>query len=270
MTRSTYPSNSAAGDTIVRAWHEAAAGYATYFEPRFRPWIEDAVASLQAISPPPGVAVVPGCGAGQELPLLAEALPRHRILALDPAPGMCAQAQARTRDLPDVTVRCEDAAGTGQWPSPCTAILSCFVLQLLPDPEPALATWVRALEPGGGLSIVYWPAEIETDGPFAAIRQVLETRLPPRDHSWEQQVEAAVERAGGRILQHRRVTHSMHHPSPERLWTAMTQAGPLRPLLLTRGEAFMAEARRSFLAAVPGGALTHEPAARLLLVRRDP
>lgn len=49
---------------------------------------------------------------------------------------------------------------------------------------------------------------------------------------------------------------------------AVTRSGPLRALALSRGEAFMAEAREAFLAEVPPGPVAHAPAARWILARR--
>lgn len=253
---------------LIQAWDEAADGYAAYFAPRFLPWIQDAVAALRKASPPAGTLVVPGCGPGLELCLLAQALPEHAILGLDPAQGMCRNARDRTRDLPQVTVRCEDATDTITWPRPCTGLLSCFVLQLLPEPETALSTWMAAVEPGGILSVVFWPAEVEQDGPFATLRRVLDARLPPRDRTWEGRLEESIHKAGGRMLHTASVPHVMGHPDAAVFWEAMTRSGPLRPLLLSRGAGFMEEVRRAFLAASPDGELVHEPRARLLVARR--
>ena len=253
---------------LIHAWDEAADGYRSYFEPRFRPWIEDAVAALQHASPDTGTLVAPGCGAGLELCLLAAALPGHAIRGLDPAAGMCRNAASRTRDLPQVTVCCEDGTRTAAWPQPCTGVLSCFALQLLPDPEQALGAWIQALAPGGFLSVVFWPGDPEPDGPFATVRRVLEARLPPRDRSWEGAVQDALRRAGGHVLRDETRVHAMRHESAEAFWEAMTLSGPLRPLVLSRGARFVEDVRRAFLRASPSGELVHEPRARLVLARR--
>jgi SAM-dependent methyltransferase len=255
-------------ERLVRAWDEAADGYRSYFEPRFRPWIEDAVAALREASPDTGTLVAPGCGAGLELCLLAAALPGHDILGLDPAAGMCRNAASRTRGLAQITVRCDDGTRTAAWPRPCTGVLSCFVLQLLPDPEQALAAWTKALAPGGVLSVVFWPGDLEPEGPFATVRRVLEARLPPRGRAWEMVVRDALRVAGGHVLRDETRGHAMRHESAEAFWEAMTLSGPLRPLVLSRGTRFVDDARRAFLQASPSGELVHEPRARLVVARR--
>ncbi|WP_198005619.1 class I SAM-dependent methyltransferase [Thioalkalivibrio thiocyanodenitrificans] len=253
---------------LIRAWDEAADGYVSYFEPRFRPWIEDAVAALREASPDPGIVVAPGCGAGLELRLLAEALPGHDILGLDPAAGMCRNAARRIHDLPRVTVRRDDGTRTDAWPRPCAGVLSCFVLQLLPHPERALAAWMQALAPGGVLSVVFWPGDLEPEGPFATVRRILEARLAPRNRAWEGTVQDALRAAGGDVLRDETRGHAMRHESAEAFWEAMTLSGPLRPLVLSRGARFVDDVRRAFLRASPSGELVHEPRARLVLARR--
>jgi SAM-dependent methyltransferase len=256
-------------DLVVRAWDEAAEGYGRYFEPRFQPWIADAVTALCEAAPPSGTIAVPGCGSGLDLRLLAESMPAHPVVGIDPAPGMCRLARARTVDLPRVTVRCEDGTCTDSFPQPCTAILSCFALQLLPDPPGALARWMRTLAPGGILCVQFWPDTTESRGPFADVRRVLETRLPARGRSWETRITDTLTIAGGRILRDATVRHPMHHEDARTFWDAMIRSGPLRTLLLARGDAFVAEARRAYLAVSPMGALEHEPQARLLVARRS-
>ncbi len=255
-------------ERLIRAWDEAADGYRSYFEPRFRPWIEDAVAALREASPDTGTLVAPGCGAGLELRLLAEALPGHDILGLDPAAGMCRNAARRTRGLAQVTVRRDDGTRTDAWPRPCTGVLSCFVLQLLPDPERALASWMQALAPGGVLSVVFWPGDLEPEGPFATVRRILEARLAPRDRAWERTVQDALRAAGGYVLRDETRGHAMRHENAEAFWEAMTLSGPLRPLVLSRRAPFMDDVRRAFLRASPSGELLHKPCARLVLARR--
>lgn len=256
------------GNTVVRAWDEAADGYAAYFEPRFRPWLEEAVAALCEAEPGTGTVAVPGCGTGLDLCLLAGALPGHRVVGIDPAPAMCRRARARTSELPGVTVRQDDGTRTDAWPRPCTAVLSCFTLQLLPDPEQALTAWMRTLAQDGVLCVLYWPADTESRGPFADVRRVLEARLPGRDRSWETRLAETLAAAGGRIERDVTPGHAMRHDDAATFWEAMVRCGPLRGLLLSRGEAFVEKARRAFLDMAPPGALVHTPRARLVLARR--
>ena len=62
--------------------------------PRFLPWAQQLLALLPQHLPQ-GCCCCPGCGPGDELILLHQALPGRRIVGIDLAPGMTQLAQQR-------------------------------------------------------------------------------------------------------------------------------------------------------------------------------
>jgi SAM-dependent methyltransferase len=147
------------------------------------------------------------------------------------------------------------------------AVVSVFGLQQLPDPERALRSWVAALRPGGRLSVVFWPGDIEADGPFALLAEVLRAHLPRPDFSWEGALVAAATADGAVLEGDSRPAHPMTHPDPASFFDAYTRSGPLRPLADARGEAFVARLREEFVRRAPAGEWHHRPKARHLVVR---
>jgi len=89
------------------------------------------------------------------------------------------------------------------------------------------------------------------------------------DRSWEGRLEASVRAASARVLQDVRIAFEMQHDHPLGFWQALTRLGPLRALANARGDAFVAELGTRYEAALPKGALSHTPEARLLLIERD-
>lgn len=253
---------------LAQAWSEAAAGYEQYFVPRFAPWIRHGVRAVAAVPLPAGSIVVPCCGTGWELQLLAAEWPERAIYGIDLAPEMVRWAQERTADCPHVQVAIGDASSSADWPSSCAAVFSWFGLQQLPEPAAVLRQWVRRLQPGGVLSVMFWPAVPESEGPFAWLQQVLAQRRPPADRSWEQQLAAVVREAGAELQRDERVGLGMSHGSAVEFWEAMVQYGPLRSLALAREPEFVRAVRADFLQRAPSGAIRHEPQAHWLLVRR--
>ena len=218
------------GTPLARAWDEAADGYERYFVPRFAPWVKTAVSALIAQPLPDGPAVVPCCGTFPELPELRTIDPQREIVGIDLSAGMVALARQRAAGMRQVRVIEGDAATLAA--QSCAAVVSVFGLQQLPDPEAAMASWTAALRPGGLLSVVFWPAQSEVEGPFAVLYKVLADRRPPSDVTWEQRLAAAV---GAEIEKDELVAFPMEHESAAEIWDAMAHSGPLRALANARG-----------------------------------
>lgn len=252
---------------LARAWDEAAAGYEQYFVPRFAPWVDVAVDAV-AGELPPGPILVPCCGTLPELPALQAAQPGREIVGIDLSAGMVDIARARAADAPQVDVVQGDAAKLEPWSEACAAVVSVFGLQQLPEPATALANWVRALRPGGRLSVMFWPPDGEQSGPFALLSGIFEPPGPKAEPTWPARLHAAVEQAGGKLEADDDVRFPMSHPDAETFWTAMTTGGPGRAFARTKSPEFLRAVRAEFLAQAPAGEWTHRPRARHIVAGR--
>ena len=94
-----------------------------------------------------------GCGTGTLAVLLAEE--GYAVTGLDFAPAMIRAARAKARRA-GVSCRFElsDAAAPTLPGGSFDIVLARHVLWALPDPEEALAAWLRLLLPGGSLILV--------------------------------------------------------------------------------------------------------------------
>ncbi|HEX3777123.1 MAG TPA: class I SAM-dependent methyltransferase [Polyangiaceae bacterium] len=254
---------------VERAWDEAALGYDTYFGPRFAPYLGAAVGALvsHADRLPEGAIVVPCVGPGRELPALARAFSGRTIFASDLSTSMVEKSRERAKALPNVRVERADAMTLVAPSGGAAALLSVFGLQLLPDPAAALASWVSLLAPGAHAVVLYWLRDSEPSGPFHSMRTLLRA-AGLADGEWERELLESVKRAGGRTLADRPIAFEMAHENSQTLWQALTLLGPLRGLMLARGEAFIAELGQEFEAELPPGPLVHTPSARLLVIER--
>lgn len=255
---------------LSRGWDEAAEGYERYFVPRFAPWLETALNGLPR-ELPGGPVGVPCCGTFPELPPLAEAYPDREIVGVDLSPGMLEHARLRADGYRLARVVCGDASDlTSVGLGDAGAVVSAFGLQQLPDPIDAATNWVRALRPGGWLSVVFWPLVTENVGPFALLDSVVDEALDPVPKpTWPEQLTDAVAGTGARVVRDQAVSHPMSHPDAETFWSAMTEGGPLRSFVLARDEEFIDSLRARFLARAPTGIWDHRPTARWILAQRE-
>jgi SAM-dependent methyltransferase len=218
---------------------------------------------------PGGPVLVPCCGTFPELEALTGHLPGREVVGIDLSAGMVRRAGERAAHHPRARVVQGDASTLDDgWPDGCAAVVSVFGLQQLPEPDVALGSWVSALRPGGWLSVVYWPHDTETDGPFALLGGVLRAHVPPGDDSWERRVVPVAVANGAVIERDERPAHPMSHPDAAAFFDAYTRCGPLRPLATARGEAFMERLREEFARRAPTGVWHHRPQARHLVLHR--
>jgi trans-aconitate methyltransferase len=253
---------------LARAWDEAAEEYDRYFVPRFAPWVSLAVDAV-ADDLPSGPILVPCCGTFPELPMLAARHPGRAIVGIDLSAGMVDLARRRTEEWPQASVEVGDATALGRrWSRDCAAVVSVFGLQQLPDPEAALADWLATLRPGGILSVVYWPGEVETTGPFALLGQVTARHQAPVDRTWESRLGAVVTAAGASLLRDEDREYPMSHRDAAGFWDAMATGGPLRAFVVAQGDAVVRAVRAEFLDRAPAGPWRHRPRGRWILARR--
>lgn len=92
-----------------------------------------------------------GCGSGRVTRLLAERLPRGRVVAVDASPSMVAEAAERLADLGErVTVRVCDLVEL-ELDEPVDAVFSNAVFHWIADHERLFGALAAALRPGGRL-----------------------------------------------------------------------------------------------------------------------
>jgi trans-aconitate 2-methyltransferase len=89
-----------------------------------------------------------GCGSGRVTELLAERLPRGRVIAVDASPSMVAAARVRLGEHADVRVMDLEELDLEQ---PLDAILSTATFHWIPDHERLFSRLRAALRPGGRL-----------------------------------------------------------------------------------------------------------------------
>lgn len=251
------------------SWDHVAHGYDDYFAPRFAPYLGAAIGALLArrAELPLGAVLVPCVGPGHELCPLARALPDRRIMASDLSGEMVSLARRRSAGLPNVSVERADAMTLEAPSCGVAAVLSVFGLQLLPDPALALGSWLSLLAPGGLAVVVYWPRDTEPSGPFFSMRHLLRG-AGVADGTWEDELSARALGAGSRVVDQMPLAFEIHHENAGVAWHGLTQLGPLRGLVLTRGQAEVDALGARFVAELPPGPLCHTPEARLLLLER--
>lgn len=243
-------------ERLARGWDEAADGYERFFVPRFRPWVEAAVAQLGDL--PPGPVLVPCCGTFPELDLLLDQFPNREIVGIDLSPGMVELARKHAAGHDLVSVLEGDASTLDpRWHRACGGVVSVFGLQQLPKPEEAISSWYDALRSEGRLSVVYWPSVTEEDGPFRLIKELLRPGAADADPDLAGVLGDAVDRDA-------ELTFPITYDDAGSFFEAYAHSGPMRATANARGEAFVEQLRARFLAQAPDGEWTHRPAARLI------
>jgi trans-aconitate 2-methyltransferase len=112
-----------------------------------------------------------GCGSGRVTELLAERLPRGRVVALDGSPAMVAQARSRLARFGDrVAYVVADLGRPLPIEGPVDAVLSTAAFHWVPDHEALFRHVAAVLRPGGRLV-----AQCGGAGNIASVTAVLRT-----------------------------------------------------------------------------------------------
>lgn len=121
--------------------------------PGVRSWRERAAETL-ALSPGDTVADL-GCGTGANFPHLRDRVgPDGRVVGVDIVPGMLAGARERIRREGWASAHAVRGDATRPPLPEVDALLSTFLVGMLPDPETAVRTWLRRVTPGGRLTLL--------------------------------------------------------------------------------------------------------------------
>jgi ubiquinone/menaquinone biosynthesis C-methylase UbiE len=121
-----------------------------------------------------------GCGRGAASAFLADAVgPTGSLTATDLSPAMVAHARAALAGRPArIDVQVGDASDPGLPEGAFDVVVASLVVFFLPDPDAALARWVRLLAPGGRLGISTFAAESPQ---WDALDALLRPFMPPAD-----------------------------------------------------------------------------------------
>jgi SAM-dependent methyltransferase len=253
------------------AWGAAARGYKDYWVPRFRPFM---MRALTVFAPPPdGPVAVPGCGPGEEVVLLLKKFPGRNIIATDPSNEMLQLLRASLHERGYTTAlaasgRAEDLSSTIRQ---AAGVLSCFSLQLVPHPVRALEEWATVLRPGGVLVALFWPAP-PPGSAFARLATAIEFVSGERRRDWEAEALRELPRLGLLLERDDRVSREIEHASPEELFQALVDWGPLQVFLRKRGRDVVDRCRRAWIGnhglQRRGSGWVHTAEARLWVARK--
>jgi ubiquinone/menaquinone biosynthesis C-methylase UbiE len=214
---------------------------------------------------------VPGCGPGEEVLLLAERFPGRQIVATDPSAGMLGivWSALRARGVAHVVASAGGAETLSAFVRQAAGVLSCFSLQLLPNPLAALADWSRALRPGGRIAALFGPRKPD-DSAVGRLHRAIETVTGERRAEWEDIALEALPRIGLRLVSDRTVAHAMVHASADEYFDELVLSGPLQALEMSAGPDAVARSRAAWLEGGTSAARPwkHEPPARLWELER--
>lgn len=132
--------------------------------PGVRSW---RAAATETLALSPGETVVDmGCGTGANFPHLRERVgSAGQVVGIDVVPGMLAGAQARIRREGWNGVHAVRGDATRPPVGEVEAVLSTFLIGMLPDPKTAVRTWLGQVRPGGRVTLLN---AVRSNRPLAA------------------------------------------------------------------------------------------------------
>ncbi|KDD72762.1 hypothetical protein H632_c2930p0 [Helicosporidium sp. ATCC 50920] len=257
---------------LRKSWSEVSTAYEHEFVSKFMPWTETALHHFGLRPLPPGTIVVPACGPGQEIPLLAARFPSHKIVGIDLAEGMIERAQ-KVVDSHNLGSRVKLIASDASTipasvTGPVAGVFCCFALNQMPRPADVLASWAGALVPGGSAVVVFWPPVVEMQGPWQVLTDLTLGSASQAD--WQTDIPERALCQGTVLQADCLVQHAMHWASAKEFYDVMTRAGAWHARRMQYGDAHMAEVEAKFLTALShsGSPLVHHPSARLIALSK--
>jgi trans-aconitate 2-methyltransferase len=125
-------------------------------------------ALLRSVNASPGRVLDLGCGPGHTTELLASLYPDAEVVALERSDSFAAQAQLR---VPAARVVVADV--TAPLPGEFDLVYSRFLLSHLPDIAGTVASWCRAVAPGGLLVLEEPESIVAADPLFARYEEIV-------------------------------------------------------------------------------------------------
>jgi SAM-dependent methyltransferase len=140
---------------VADRWGPVAAEYDALVAPTFTALEEHLLDLARPVPGEPALDI--GCGSGLTARLLARRLgPASRIIGVDPAPGMIAEARRRSAEHPNLRFARMDAADLGFRPGVFSLATCAFAFHLVDRPERLLRAAHGLLRPGGRLALCVW------------------------------------------------------------------------------------------------------------------
>ena len=118
------------------------------------------------------------CGTGEPGLTLAARQPHLRLLGVDPAEGMLAEARCKAEALPNVRFEAMPIEGLTLGDASVDAAISRFGFLLFGDPVASAGELARVLKPGGAFSVAVWEGKVSNTFLAVAI-DALGTQVEP-------------------------------------------------------------------------------------------
>jgi ubiquinone/menaquinone biosynthesis C-methylase UbiE len=236
-------------------WDKAAPVYERYWALQLSP-AQDALLEMAALVSGERVLDV-ACGTGLVTFSAGAAVGESgSVEATDISEAMVAhvRAEARRRNLLNVSVRRMDAESLDFSDGSFDAVLCALGLMYVPDPGKAVAEMVRVLRPGGRAVAAVWGARSQCG--WAEIFPIVDARVRSEvcpmffQLGTGDTLEALMRQAGLREIETRRISTILHYDSAEEASAAAFAGGPVALAYSRFDQATRDQAHAEYLASI--------------------
>lgn len=179
--------------------------------------------------------------------MLAEHFPDRSIVATDTAQEMISLLQnvLTQRRLGTVLATEGEAECLSAFVRQAAGVLSCFTLDLLPNPVAALSDWSRCLRSGGSLVVIFWTRP-RTGSPLARLQAVIQAKTGKGRLLWEARALDRLRWLSLKLIRDERAQFEIPWESPEEYLDALFEAGPLQIVKRRFGVDLIRECRKAW------------------------
>jgi SAM-dependent methyltransferase len=179
--------------------------------------------------------------------MLAENFPDRCVVATDTAREMVSllRNDLRERHLGTVLATEGEAENLSAFVRQAAGVLSCFTLDLLPNPVAALSDWSRCLRGGGSLVVIFWTRP-RTGSPLARLQSVIQAKTGKGRLLWEARALDRLRWLSLRLIRDERAQFEIPWESPEEYFDALFEAGPLQLVKRRFGLELISECRKAW------------------------